>query len=87
MRGKTKVSVTVHTQLLHEVKRVAGEMSRSAVFEEALAGWLRRHRQDQLNRAIEDYYVSLSASERDEDTGWAGVGDETVRRGWDEPKR
>jgi len=87
MRGKTKVSVSVHTHLLREVQRVAGDMSRSAIFEQALVGWLRRHRQAQLDRAIEDYYLSLKASERDQDDAWAGVGDEAVRWSWGEPKR
>ena len=87
MRGKTKVSVSVHTHLLREVQRVAGELSRSAVFEQALAGWLREHRQAQLHRAIEDYYRSLKPSESAEDDAWAGLGDEAVRRSWDEPKR
>jgi len=87
MRGKTKVSVTVQTDLLREVQRVAGDLSRSTVFEQALATWLRRHRQAQLDRAIQDYYVSLSAAERGEDAEWAGVGDEAVRWSWDEPKR
>ncbi len=87
MPGKTKVSVSVHTQLLQEVERVAGKLSRSAIFEQALAGWLRQHRQAQLDRAIEDYYASLQAAERAEDDAWAGVGDEAVRRSWDEPKQ
>jgi metal-responsive CopG/Arc/MetJ family transcriptional regulator len=87
MRGKTKVSVSVHTQLLRKAERVGGKLSRSAIFEEALAGWLRQHRQAQLDRAIEDYYLSLRASDRAEDDAWAGAGDETVRRSWDEPKR
>jgi metal-responsive CopG/Arc/MetJ family transcriptional regulator len=87
MPRKTKVSVSVHTQLLQEVERVAGKLSRSAIFEQALAGWLRQHRQAQLDRAIEDYYVSLQAAERAEDDAWAGVGDEAVRRSWDEPKQ
>lgn len=87
MRGKTKVSVSVHTHLLREVERVAGETSRSAVFEQALARWLRERRQAQLDRGIENYYRSLTATETAEDDAWAGVGDETVRRSWDDPKR
>jgi metal-responsive CopG/Arc/MetJ family transcriptional regulator len=87
MRGKTKVSVSVHTHLLREAQRVAGEMSRSAIFEQALAGWLRQHRQVQLDQAIENYYLSVQASEKAEDDAWAGAADETVRLSWDEPKR
>jgi metal-responsive CopG/Arc/MetJ family transcriptional regulator len=87
MRGKTKVSVSVQTNLLREIDRLGGEMSRSAIFEQALVGWLRRHRQARLDHAIEDYYRSLTASEQREDAAWAGLGDEAVRRNWDEPKR
>ncbi len=87
MRGKTKVSVSVHTELLREVDRLAGEMSRSAIFEQALTRWLRWHRQARLDRAIEEYYRSLTAAEQVEDAAWAGLGDEAVRRNWDEPKR
>lgn len=87
MQGKTKVSISVHTDLLREVHRVAGEMSRSAVFEQALASWLRTHRQVRLDRAIEEYYGSLSAPERAEDLAWANAGDDTVRRRWNEPHR
>jgi metal-responsive CopG/Arc/MetJ family transcriptional regulator len=67
MPGKTKVSVSVRSGLLREVERVAGEMSRSAVFEQALSGWLRHRRQLQLDQAIEEYYRPLPVSERAED--------------------
>ncbi len=87
MQAKTKVSVSVHTTLLREVERVAGAMTRSAIFEQALAGWLRERRQHQLDQGIEAYYRSLKASERTEDAAWAGLGDDAVRRNWDEPRR
>ncbi len=87
MAGKTKVSVSVDTRLLREAERVGGKLSRSAIFEQALAGWLRGHRQAQLDRATEDYYASLQAADRAEDDAWASLGDEAVRRSWDEPKR
>jgi metal-responsive CopG/Arc/MetJ family transcriptional regulator len=87
MRGKTKVSVSVHTHLLREVQRVAGGVSRSAIFDQALAHWLRERRQAQLERAIEDYYNSRNAAERVEDDAWAESGDDAVRRVWNEPKR
>ncbi len=87
MQGKTKVSVSIRTELLREVQRVAGGVNRSAVFDQALARWLRERRQVQLERAIEDYYTSLTAAERTEDDAWADTGDDTVRLVWNEPKR
>ena len=87
MRGKTKVSVSVQTSLLHEVQRVAGGASRSAIFGQALAHWLRERRQAGLERSIEDYYNTLSVAERTENDAWAESGDDTVRRVWSGPKR
>jgi hypothetical protein len=62
-------------------------LSRSAVFEQALASWLRQQRQRQLDHAIEEYYRSVRASEKADNEAWASLGDDTVRRSWDEPKR
>jgi len=84
MAAKAKVSVTVDRTLLREVDRLAGEMTRSEVFEHALTAWVRRRRQAELDRAIERYYRSLTAAERREHDEWASLGDEAVRRGWGE---
>jgi metal-responsive CopG/Arc/MetJ family transcriptional regulator len=84
MQAKKKVSVTVSENLLEEVDRIAGTLSRSVVFEQALASWLRQHRQTKLDHAIEHYYRSLSQKEKEEDTAWAALGDETIRGCWEE---
>ena len=84
MQTKRKVSVTVPEDLLAEVDRLAGALSRSAVFEQALVSWLQRHRQADLDRSIERYYRSLNQDESAEDAEWAALGDETVRNRWAE---
>lgn len=84
MQAKRKVSVTVPEDLLAEVDRLAGDLSRSAVFAQALVSWLRQHRQADLDRAIERYYRCLNQDERAEDAEWAALGDETVRNRWAE---
>jgi hypothetical protein len=83
MRAKAKVSVTVDRGLLREVDRLAGRTSRSRVFEDALAAWVRGKGQVELDRAIERYYRAQTASERAEDEAWASTGDDTVRKAWD----
>jgi metal-responsive CopG/Arc/MetJ family transcriptional regulator len=84
MGAKAKVSVTVDSTLLREVDRLAGRMTRSEAFERALAAWVHRRGREELDQAIERYYRSLTATERHEDEQWASLGDEAVRRGWDE---
>ena len=78
------MSVTVDSTLLREADRLAGRMTRSQIFEHALAAWVRRRGQTELDQAIERYYRSLSATERREDEDWSSLGDDAVRRGWDE---
>jgi len=84
MPSKAKVSVSVNRNLLREADRLRGRMTRSQIFEYALAAWVRRRGQADLDQAIERYYGSLSAAERREDEDWASLGDEMLRRGWDE---
>ena len=84
MASKAKVSVSVDRALLREADRLSGRMTRSQIFEHALAAWVRRRRNAELDQAIERYYRSLSAAERREDGDWTSLGDEMMRRGWDE---
>ena len=83
MGAKTKVSVTVDTDLLRDADRLAEGMTRSQLFEHALAGWVRRRGRAALDEAIERYYTSLTAAERGADDAWASLGDDTVSRSWD----
>lgn len=76
------MSVTVQEDLLEEVDRTAGTLSRSAVFEQALVSWLRERRQANLDQAIERYYRSLGEEEQVEDSEWSALGDDTVRERW-----
>jgi metal-responsive CopG/Arc/MetJ family transcriptional regulator len=84
MQTKRKVSVTVEAALLDKIDRLAGSLSRSTVFEQALMYWLRQHKQVSLDQATERYYRSLGKIEQSEDAEWAALGDETVRERWTE---
>ncbi len=81
MGTKTKISITVRSDLLSEIDRACTRGGRSTVVEEALSWWLRRRKQAALDRAIESYYRALKASEQREDERWAGLfGDEAARQ-------
>jgi metal-responsive CopG/Arc/MetJ family transcriptional regulator len=82
MTAKVKVSVTIDRRLLHEVERLAGDASRSEIFERALLAWVRGRARVELDRAIERYYVARSAEEQREDENWSALGDESVRTQW-----
>jgi metal-responsive CopG/Arc/MetJ family transcriptional regulator len=87
MQTKRKVSITVSEDLLEEVDRLAGDLSRSVVFEQALVSWVRHHRQQNLDQAIERYYRALNQDESAEDAVWASLGDETIRDLWGESNK
>ena len=79
---KAKVSVTVEDSLLRQVDRMARGASRSEVFEDALASWLRSRRRERLEEEIELYYRSLGAAEREEDAAWAELSGRLLGESW-----
>lgn len=79
---KTKISVTVEGSVLKQVDRMARGASRSEIVENALATWLRSRRRESLEKAIEIYYLSLGAADRDEDAEWAELSGSLTRESW-----
>ncbi len=79
---KTKISVTVEGSVLRQVDRMARGASRSEIVENALTTWLRSRRRESLEQGIEDYYLSLSAADRDEDAEWAELSGSLARESW-----
>ena len=65
---KAKISVTVKGSVLRQVDRLARGASRSEVVQDALSGWFRNRRRETLEQETELYYLSLGATDRDEDT-------------------
>jgi hypothetical protein len=82
MGAKVKVSVTIERDLLKEVERLSEHKSRSEVFERALRAWVRNQARIALDDAIESYYRSRDAEEREEDERWANLGDDAIRKSW-----
>jgi metal-responsive CopG/Arc/MetJ family transcriptional regulator len=68
--------------LLRKCDRLAGEASRSEVFEQALSRWVRDRHQRSLEADIERYYSSLSTSEQTEDSEWAGLAPRLLGEIW-----
>lgn len=79
---KAKVSVTVDGALLRQCDRAARGASRSQVFEEALARWLRAVKRKGLEDEVERYYGSRSTAERAEDSEWAGLAPRVLGEIW-----
>ena len=57
-------------------------MTRSQVFEQALAKWLREQRRQSLETEVERYYASLSRREQAEDAAWANLASRVLGETW-----
>jgi metal-responsive CopG/Arc/MetJ family transcriptional regulator len=79
---KARVSVTVDRVLLRRCDRVARGATRSQVFEQALARWLRDVRQRSLEEEIERYYAASSPADRAEDAEWATLASRVLGETW-----
>jgi metal-responsive CopG/Arc/MetJ family transcriptional regulator len=80
--AKARVSVTVDRILLRRCDRVARGSTRSQVFEQALAKWLREQRQKSLEAEVERYYSSLSGNDQAEDAAWAKLASRVLGETW-----
>ncbi len=83
---KTKITVTLSNDLVHQLDQLPGTetRSRSHVVEQALRRWLEEYKQRELDSQVEEYYLSLSKAERQEDKEWTKIAAKSAKRLWDE---
>ncbi len=83
---KTKITVTLSDDLVHQLDQLPDTetRSRSHVVEQALRRWLEEYKQKQLESQVEEYYLSLSKVEREEDKEWTKIAANSAKRLWKE---
>ena len=81
---KTKISVTVDSDLVKQLDEIAVDRSRSEIVELALSRWLRDRKLEALSSAVEDYYRSMTSRERREDSQWAQMAADAIDEPWGE---
>jgi len=57
--------------------------NRSQLVEKAVRRWLGDRAQKELERQTEEYYLSLSKAERNEDQEWSKIAARLAKRLWD----
>lgn len=83
---KSKITVTLSPDLVHQLDELLnspGAGSRSQLVEEALRRWIRDQVREDLEHQTEEYYKSLSETERKEDRKWSRVAARSARRLWE----
>jgi len=80
---KSKITVTLSNDLVRQIDKLLDSpeaSSRSQLVEEAVRRWLRDQAQKELERQTEEYYLSLSKAERNEDRQWSKIATRSAKR-------
>ena len=82
---KSKITVTLSNDVVRQIDKLLDSpeaSSRSRLVEEAVRQWLHDQSQKELERQTEEYYLSLSERERNEDRQWAKIAARSAKRLW-----
>jgi metal-responsive CopG/Arc/MetJ family transcriptional regulator len=82
---KAKITVTLSNDLVLQIDQLLDSpeaSSRSQLIEEAVRRWLGDRAQKELERQTEEYYLSLSKAERNEDQEWSKLTARSAKRLW-----
>ena len=85
--ARVKITTSLDPELVKEIDEyVKGSKarSRSQLVENILRDWHREQKVREVENQIEQYYLSLSNDEKDEDRQWAKIAAESAKRLWEE---
>ena len=84
---KVKVTASLDAELvktIDEFLKESGDRSRSRLIEDALRKWQKEQKRQEIESQIEEYYLSLSDKEREEDRNWCEIATQSARHLWEE---
>ena len=89
MSSSTKVKVTANldSELVKAIDRFLKQVknrSRSQFIENILYGWYKEQKKREIESRIEEYYLSLSYEEQEEDRQWSKIAAHTAHQLWEE---
>ena len=85
--AKVKVTTSLDAELVKAIDKSLKEFkarSRSQLIEEILRTWHKEQRKRELESQIEEYYLSLSREEREEDRQWGEIAAQSAHHFWKE---
>jgi len=85
--AKVKITTSLDPELVKEIDEHAKRSktrSRSQLVENILRDWHREQKVREVENQIEQYYLSLSNDEKDEDQQWTTIAAESAKRLWEE---
>jgi metal-responsive CopG/Arc/MetJ family transcriptional regulator len=85
---KMKVSTSLDAELvkaIDELLKKSKARSRSQLIEDVLRSWYKQQKKRELESQIEEYYLSLSDEEQQEDRDWDQIAAKSAHRLWEDP--
>ena len=85
--GKVKVTASLDAELvkaIDEFLKKFKDRSRSKLIEDVLRKWQKEQKKQELESQIEEYYLSLSNEEREEDRHWCEIATQSSHHLWEE---
>lgn len=81
---KSKVTVSLDTELLKRVDKILPKgQSRSKIVEQALRKLVSEFTRYKIEEEVEQYYLSLSEAEKEEDRDWNRIAAESAKGFWE----
>ena len=83
---KAKLTITINSDLAGDIDKLVKEKGypRSQVMEEILRDWIQKYKSAEIEKSIEDYYLSLDKEEKREDKEWARISSENAAGTWND---
>ena len=84
--AKVKVTASIDAELVKAIDKSLKEFkkrSRSQFIEDILRHWYQEQKQKELERQIEEYYLSLPEEEQKEDREWSEIAAQSAHHLWE----
>jgi metal-responsive CopG/Arc/MetJ family transcriptional regulator len=84
---KVKVTASLDAELVNAIDRYLKKSksgSRSQLIEDVLRNWHHDQKKREIERQVEEYYLSLSNEEREEDRNWNRIAANSAHHLWEE---
>ena len=85
--SKVKVTASLDAELVCDIDKFLKNYktgSRSQLIEDVLRNWHHDQKKREIERQIEEYYLSLSKEEREEDRNWNEIAANSAHHLWEE---
>jgi len=83
---KMRITANLNSELVKSIDRFlkVKNQSRSQFIEDVLRKWYNEQKKRELESQIEEYYLSLSHEEREEDHQWSKITSQYAHQLWEE---